>query len=50
MQTTVWQKYEGKLASVNLQFANLRFNSGGMSASGDFSVPISFPRNRDPGN
>ena len=25
------------------------FNSGGMSASGDFAVPMSFPRERDPG-
>ena len=25
------------------------FNSGGMSASGDFAIPMSFPRERDPG-
>ena len=27
----------------------LSFNLGGMSASGDFAVPMSFPRERDPG-
>ena len=27
----------------------LSFNSGGMSVSGDFAVPMSFPRERDPG-
>ena len=27
----------------------LSFYSGGMSASGDFAIPISFPRERDPG-
>ena len=27
----------------------LSFNSGGMSVFGDFAVPMSFPRERDPG-
>ena len=28
----------------------LSVNSGGISAFGDFAVPMSFPRKRDPGN
>ena len=27
----------------------LSFNLGGMSASGDFAIPMSFPREKDPG-